>query len=336
MSVLYTIIGIATLIILHELGHFLAAKFFGMRVDEFGVGFPPKIFGKKIGETVYSLNLFPLGGFVKIHGEIGSEDGDPRSFANAPAWKRSIVISSGVIANFVIGWLIISSVLFFGTGAQGVFVERVLPDSPAEVAGFKAGDLLPSFKSSEEFLNFVKSEAGATVEFKVKRLNEDLNLSATLREPNQKDGALGVIIGDAGVSPHSLWESLTLGFKTSLNIIAAVFVGLASIIKALFTEGRLLEGFVGPIGVFGIAAQTAKSGIILFMQLLGLISLNLAALNVLPFPALDGGRLLFVIFEKIKGAKLTPKFEAVANGIGFSLLIALIVAITVRDVSRLF
>lgn len=336
MSIILTVIGIATLIILHELGHFLAAKFFGMRVDEFGVGFPPKIFGKKIGETVYSLNVFPLGGFVKIHGEIGLEDSDSRSFANAPAWKRAIVISSGVVANFIIGWLIISTVLFFGTGSQGVFVERVLPNSPAEVAGFKTGDLLKDFNGSEDFLSFVKSQSGQTVEFKIKRLNEEINLSATLRAPNEEEGALGVVIGDAGVKSHTFFESIYLGLKTSLNIMAAVFVGLTSIVKALFTEGRLLEGFVGPIGVIGLAAQTAKSGIILFMQLLGLISLNLAALNVLPFPALDGGRLLFVIFEKIKGAKLTPKFEAVANGVGFSLLIALIIAITVRDVSRLF
>lgn len=336
MTILLTILGISALIILHELGHFLTAKFFKMRVDEFGIGFPPRLFGRKIGETLYSINALPLGGFVKIHGEAGEGAEDPRSFAAAPAGRRSAVIIAGVVMNFLLGWFLISAVFFVGM-PSGILVENVLPGSPAESAGFKKGDFIEGFGSASEFISFVDARRGEVVELRVRGESGAGTVSVVPRlENGAGEGALGVVISGAGVPPHGILESLWQGLKVSLGIMGSILYGLFRIVATLFNEGKLMEGFVGPIGVFGIAAESVKSGFVFFMQLLGLISLNLAVLNVLPFPALDGGRFLFIIFEKIKGAKLSPAFESTANLIGFSLLIALILAVTVRDVAKLF
>ncbi len=338
MTVFYTILAIAALIILHELGHFLAAKFFGMRVDEFGIGFPPRIFGKKIGETVYSVNALPLGGFVKIHGEMGEEAStdDPRSFISATPLKRAVVIIAGVVMNFITGWLLISSVFFIGT-PTGILVENVQPGSPAEVAGIQKGDFIEDFSASSEFISFIESKRGGVADLKIRRGGEIEAIAVAPREViKEGEGAIGVVIAEAGVEPHSLFDSLARGLKTSFQIMNAVLGGLIRIVATIFSEGKLVEGFVGPVGVFGIAAQSFESGIMFFVQLLGLISLNLAMLNVLPFPALDGGRFLFILIEKIKGSRLSPKVEVVANATGFILLISLILAVTVRDVSRLF
>lgn len=336
MTILLTILGIAALIVLHELGHFLTAKFFGLRVDEFGIGFPPRLFGRRFGETMYSVNALPLGGFVKIHGESGEEAGDPRSFSNAPAGVRSAVIVAGVVMNFLLGWALLSLVLFVGT-PSGILVEGVMPGSPAEVAGFTRGDFIEGFETSAEFISFVDSQRGNAVEFRVRGGNGVRTVSVVPRlSNNEGEGALGVVVAEAGVPAHGFFESIWRGLNASFQIMGSILYGLWRIVATLFGEGKLMEGFVGPIGVFGIAAESVKSGLIFFLQLLGLISLNLAVLNVLPFPALDGGRFLFIIFEKIKGAKLSPSFEATVNMVGFSLLIALILAVTVRDVTRLF
>ena len=309
-----------------------------MRVDEFGVGFPPRLFGKKIGETLYSANVLPLGGFVKIHGEMGDETviNDPRSFIGAPPLKRAIVIIAGVVMNFMTGWFLISSVFFIGT-PTGILVEDIQAGSPAEVAGIKSGDFIEGFGGSGEFISYIDSRRGESVELKIRRDGEEKVVSIVPREVTREgEGALGVVIAEAGIPPHSLFESLARGLRTSLEIMVAVLAGLTRIIATIFSEGKLVEGFVGPVGVFGIASQTMKSGFMFFVQLLGLISLNLAMLNVLPFPALDGGRFLFILIEKIKGSRLSPKVEAAFNAAGFILLISLILAVTVRDVSRLF
>ncbi len=336
MTIILVIVGIATLVLVHELGHFIAAKLFGMKVDEFGIGFPPRILGRKIGETVYSINAVPLGGFVKLYGEIADAENarDPRSFSFAPAWKRAIVIVSGVVTNFLVGWIIVSAIFFIGT-PSGVIIERVFPGTPAEVAGLKTGDFLRDFSGAEEFQKFIKENAEKEFQLQVTRASGEIAVSVT---PRLMDGvgSLGVGIVDAGVAPQPFFTSLKKGAETSAAIVVGVITGLWKIIFTILTQGQLMEGFTGPVGVFGLAAASVKSGLIFFFQLLGIISLNLGVLNILPFPALDGGRLLFIIFEKIKGSRLTPSFEMIANGIGFFVLIALMVAITVRDVAKLF
>lgn len=336
MTIFLVIVGIAALVLVHELGHFIAAKLFGMRVDEFGIGFPPRLFKKKIGETVYSVNAIPLGGFVKLFGEIADVESvhDPRSFSSAPAWKRSLVIVAGVATNFIVGWLIISAVFFIGT-PSGVLIERVLEGTPASSAGLKMGDFLRDFKNAEEFQGYIKENQGSEIQLRVSRSSGDTVLSIVPRL-DINGGSIGVAIVDAGVAPQPFFTSIKRGAETSFAIVVGVVVGLWKIIYTIFTQGQLMEGFTGPVGVFGLATASVKNGLMFFLQLLGIISLNLGVLNILPFPALDGGRLFFIIIEKIKGSRLTPNFEMIANGIGFFLLISLMVAITIRDVAKLF
>jgi len=246
------------------------------------------------------------------------------------------VIIAGVVMNFMLGWAIISAVFFIGT-PSAILIESVLPNSPAEAVGLKQGDFVKDFTTAESFVEFIKNNAGKEINLNINRAGKDIEIKATPKIntlPGQ--GSLGVQIADVGIPAQGFLKSIFEGLRASLNITASIFVGLYKIIATFFVDGKLAEGFVGPIGVFGIALQSSRMGLIFLVQLIGMISLNLAALNVLPFPALDGGRLLFIIIEKLKGSRLTPKFEAYTNATGFFLLITLILSITLRDIAHLF
>lgn len=338
MVIVIVIIGISFLILVHEFGHFLAAKSFGLLVEEFGFGFPPKIFSKKIGETVYSLNLLPFGGFVKIYGETpqsGAMD-RLRSFSHQSAGKRILVILAGVLMNFIFGWLIISSVYIIGV-PRSLVITGLNENSPAALAGIKIGDQIADFKESDDFIGFVKENRGREIILNIKRGGESIPFKLIPRvDAPPGEGALGVAFSEAGLEKQPLLRSFVEGFKTSILIIGSIFSGLWSLLVGLFTQGKILEGFVGPVGIFGFANQAAGLGLVYLLQLIGLISLNLFVLNVLPFPALDGGRLFFILIEKIKGSPLSPNFEKSANAFGFIVLLILMIAITVRDIGRLF
>lgn len=339
MVVAVVIIGISALIIIHELGHFLAAKLHGLYVEEFGFGFPPRIFSKKIGETLYSFNLLPFGGFVKIHGE--SRDAvkagmESRSFAYQSFWKKASIVLSGVAMNFVVGWFVVSAVFMIGT-PKTLVVTDVAAGSPAAAAGLHEGDILMHFQSAEKFISFVNENRGRQVTLAINRGGKQLEISVVPRiSPPDGEGALGVGFTEAGVPATPILTSLWEGFRTSLFIVAAIFSAIGKLLFTLFTSGQILESFVGPVGIFGIANQAASIGLPFLFQLLGLISLNLFILNILPFPALDGGRMLFLIIEKLRGAPFSAKTERSANAVGFLLLILLMIAITVRDVINLF
>ncbi|MBI2075319.1 MAG: site-2 protease family protein [Candidatus Harrisonbacteria bacterium] len=338
MIILLTILGIALLIFAHEFGHFICAKAFGVRVDEFGIGFPPRLFSVTRGETRYSVNLFPLGGFVRLHGETARESealSDPRSFIAQPAWKRLVVIAAGVAMNVVLGWFVVSTVLFIGT-PRGLLIDRVLPDSAATEAGLFAGDFITGFTEGSAFTGYIRAHVGEAITINVVREGKRVAISAIPRAANAGGGILGVVVAEAGAAPLPLFVALREGFVQSAIMMASVVVGLWSILVSLFTQGKLLEGFVGPVGIFSVAQQTGSLGLAFLLQLIGAISLNLAVLNIMPFPALDGGRLLFLVFEKIKGSRLSPRFEMVANATGFALLLMLILAVTLRDVAQLF
>lgn len=343
MTIFIVILGISVIILLHELGHFLAAKSFGLLVEEFGFGFPPRLFSKKIGETTYSFNLLPFGGFVKIYGEnreaLRQAQGEPakeRSFAHQPFYKKTAVILAGVATNFILGWLIISAIFIMGS-RQIVAVTEVLKNSPAEAAGLQAGDVLVDFKTSEEFLKFVRENQGGKISLKTARDGDELVFELTPRiNPPAGEGAIGVAFAEAGLPKYSFFRSFWEGLKASVAVSVAIVVSLFQLLIGLFTEGRLAANFVGPIGIFGVANQAAGLGFAFLLQLIGLISLNLFVLNILPFPALDGGRFLFAVIEKIKKSPLSLKFEQSANALGFLILILLMIAITVRDVVRLF
>ncbi|MEK7521026.1 MAG: M50 family metallopeptidase [Patescibacteria group bacterium] len=359
LGILSVIIFLSLLILIHELGHFLAAKFFKLKVEEFGFGFPPRIVSKKKGETRYSLNWLPFGGFVKIYGENPLEqkrEGEERSAGTAPqadlnrsfsfqkAWKRAIVLSAGVFMNFIFGWAAISFVLAAGI-PSALFISEVKRESPAEAAGLKSADKIAAIyaggeslanPSANSFVEFVQKYKGEEFKITVERSGETLDIATASRvSPPAGEGALGIALLEAGSEPMPFFSALGEGLKDALIIIKEIIFAFSGALAGIFTDGSL-GGVTGPVGIVGVAAQAAGISVVYLLQLFGLISLNLAVLNALPFPALDGGRLFFVLIEKIKGSPVSAKAEGIAHAVGFSLLLALMAAITIKDVAGLF
>jgi len=345
MSFLFVIIGLAVLVLIHELGHFLMAKRFGLLVEEFGFGFPPRLFAKKIGETLYSFNLLPIGGFVKIYGESGEllhnprvfpreeKIADGRSFERQSAWKRVAIMLAGVFMNFLLGWLLLSVVFMIGV-PRAVVITQVLENSPAAAAGFQLGDVVLGYEKPEDLISHVQANRGQELTLEIKRGKENLKISAVPKN-GVTEGALGVALAGVGFEARSPWQALVSGLVSAFWIGVSVIVGFWNLITSLFIELKVPQGIVGPVGIFGVASQAGSLGVVYLLQLVAVISLNLAALNILPFPALDGGRIFLVLVEKIKGSPLKPQTEILINGVGFTFLLVLMAVITVKDIASL-
>lgn len=324
------------MIIIHELGHFFTAKYFGLLVEEFGFGLPPRAGGKYWGETLVSLNWLPLGGFVKIYGE--RHDGEKesinptRSFSHLKIWKKAVVIAFGVVMNFALGWFLVSLVFMAGI-PQSIVITEVRKSSLAETAGLLPGDQIIGFQETDGFINFINENKGREAVLKIVRAGEDLEVKITPRVAvPEGEGNLGISIAEAGLPKTGFFRSFWEGLKTSASIIVAIVFSLGQLAVGLFTDANILDKFVGPVGIVNTAIQTTKLGAVYFLQLLALLSLNLAVFNILPIPALDGGRLLFLLIEKIKGSPIKPYTENLVNGLGFAFLILLILTVTVKDV----
>ncbi len=336
IGIIAVIIFLSLFILIHEFGHFLVAKKFGLLVEEFGFGLPPRIWGKKVGETIYSINALPFGGFVKIYGEDRQAENDgiaaSRSFGSLPIWRRMLVIVAGVFMNFLLGWLLVSIIFNIGI-PQAVFITDVLQNSPAAEAGLQSNDKIIGFSNVDEFVKYVDGYRGENIVLKIEREGKEMELQAMPRlDPPAGEGALGIILSEAGLPKQSFFVSVWEGLKTSLEIVKMVFITIFNLIKSIFVGQASLGAVTGPIGIVKITAQMGNLGFIYVLQLLALISLNLVVINILPFPALDGGRLLFLLIEKIKGSPLPAKFERYVNAAGFTLLLFLMAAITVKDI----
>lgn len=364
---LLVIIGLSLLILGHEAGHFVIAKLFGLKVDEFGFGFPPRIWAWRpekgprkfasspresavLGETEYSFNWLPFGGFVKIAGEndpvpfssendvqqVPAAQDRTRLFFFQPAWKKAAIVAAGVAVNFVLGWILLSVIFMVGVPKQ-IVISGIQPGSPAEEVGLLSGDVIKGFAGSAEFIEFVNVNKGKEIELDVERQGKELSLRATPRaDLPPGEGALGVFIFDAGEEPRGFFAAIWGGLKRAFGICVSVAVSLFYLVRNLFFHGSLLEGVVGPVGIFSIAYGAGGLGPMFLIQLIAVISMNLAVVNLIPFPALDGGRLLLIGIEKIKGSPVPRKVELIANGFGFAFLLFLMMALTARDVSQLF
>lgn len=355
IGIIAVIIFLSILILVHEFGHFWVAKKFGLLVEEFGIGLPPKIWSKKIGETVYSVNALPFGGFVKIFGENQSADlparqrPEPqamaggrgldadsrrRNFTDLSIGRRAVVISAGVLMNFLLGWLVISIIFSIGI-PQTVLITEVQSDSPAAGIGLQIGDKIIGFSNVEKFINFIDAGRGQEIVLKIERNGEIKEFKTIPRiNPPSGEGALGVGLIEAGLPKQNLLASFWEGLKTSVETVKMIFAALFNLIAKAFVGKASLEQIAGPIGIVKVTAQASTLGFVYLLQLLALISLNLAVINLLPFPALDGGRLLFLLIEKIKGSPLPEKFEKYANAVGMALLLLLMIIITIKDISR--
>lgn len=348
ISILVFLIVLSVLVLIHELGHFLAAKKVGIWVEEFGLGLPPRVFGKKIGQTIYSVNWFPFGGFVRMHGEDSSSKVEKeKAFIFKSKGQRLFVVTAGVLMNFVLA-IVIFSVIYFFTGiprnTKTVRVVDVLPGSPAEEVGILKGDIVKSVDdqvvdSTSSFVSYVDLKKGESVSLIVKRGEEDISLQVVPRvSPPDNEGPLGVIISSTEIYYPPVWQrpfyGAFYGVKEALFWGRNIAFGLSKMIAGLF-KGDVPKDVAGPVGIFAITTQAAKLGIFTLLNFVGILSLNLAILNIFPFPALDGGRLFFILFEMVFRRKVPERIESAIHMAGMAFLLLLLVAITVFDFKRL-
>lgn len=354
LTIVAFLIVLTLLVFVHELGHFVAAKRAGLRVHEFGFGFPPRIIGIKKGDTVYSINAIPLGGFVKIEGEDGGNKNDPKSFSSKPAWIRATILLAGVIMN-----LIFAAVLFavgFGIGLPQAVPDEAIPHavventhiqvtgvdagSPAEAAGLKAGDEIVAYNADglttiASLQEKVSQTRGKASEIVVIRNNEQKLLVVTPRPENvEGQGPLGIELSRVGTVSYPWYWAAWYGAKTSITSFGLIASSIYQLIHDAFVQGHVNgDAFTGPVGIAVLTGQFAHQGIMYLIWFTAFLSVNLAFINVIPFPALDGGRLLFVIIEKIRrGKKVKAETENLAHVIGFGILLLLVFVITFKDV----
>ncbi len=349
VSIFVFLLVLSILVIVHEFGHFIMARRAGVWVEEFGFGLPPRLFGKQFGETLFSVNALPFGGFVKLHGEQ-EEEGvtDPkRAFLNKNKRTRISVIVAGVVMNFILAIVAFAIVYSFSgipKDTHKLKIVDVSAGSPAQVSGLIVGDIVTkvgkdSVDSVDSFISKVNDQKGKNVSFEIVRNGNTLKLQIKPREnPPAGEGALGVTITTTEIYYPPVWQrpfyGIYYGFKEAVFWGQTIALGLWTLVAELF-KGHVPQGVSGPVGIFAVTSEAAKSGILNLINFVGILSVNLAILNILPFPALDGGRLLFIGIEAVLGRKVLPKVESITHSIGMIILLILLAAITFHDVARL-
>ena len=353
------LVVISVLIFVHEFGHFVFAKRAGMRVEEFGFGFPPRLFGVKKGETVYSINLIPFGGFVKILGEEGGHAGEPGSFSAKSIWTRLSVVVAGVMMNFLLAVFLLMLGNFLGLRIglvddnlsanaknKQIQIIQIAENSPAQIADLRLLDEIVGFKkensviyvsATKEVQDFVRENAGVKSVILIKRAGQPLEKEILPRKnPPEGQGALGISLALTGVVSYPWYESVWRGVYDAVILTINTILGYWMLIKTLLIKGKLMADVSGPIGIATMTGQAARIGLNYLIQFVAMISVNLAVLNIIPFPALDGGRAVTLIIEKIKGSPINRKVENMVNTAGFALLIVLMIYVTVKNLIIIF
>lgn len=367
------------LVVAHELGHYWAAKKFGIKTEEFGFGIPPRAFGlyrdkdgkkrwvwggKETPEavgTVVSFNYLPLGGFVKIKGEEAEgEDStaDADSFVSKKPWQRAVVLIAGVSMNFILAFILFT--VGFKTGIPKSFVEyifqekipveifvrEILPDSPASKSSLLAGDQIigineQEFTAIEDLQKFVKDKEGQDLNYHIKRGVDGKTFDVKVRPAKIKNSSgeeqvgIGIALADSGLIKYSFFESVSRGAQATYKSVEMIFVELGKMLrKAIFGTGESTGELAGPIGIAIISGDAARMGLPYILQFMAILSINLAVINILPLPAVDGGKLLFVILEKIKGRPVDRKLENIIHYIGFMLFILLALIVTAGEIQK--
>ena len=366
ITVLIFLVLLSVLVLVHELGHFIAAKKLGVTAEEFGLGLPPKITKLFVWKgTEFSLNWLPIGGFVRMRGEdaANSEFSIQHSvlvnkgyfYAQKP-WKRATILLAGVTMNMLLGILAFSLVYFkLGIPQSGnvVRIDGVAPGSPAEQAQLRTGDVVKELQANrlsgyqvtetKEFVEFINNHRGEEITLVIKRGDEEKEVAVTPRietETPEGEGALGVAVSSVIFVRYPWWQmpfrASWVGLKEALAWGTEIFSGLVAMVVNLITLGKIPTDVAGPVGIAKITGQVASKGWVPLVQFAGILSVNLAIVNVLPIPALDGGRLLFLGIEKLLGRPINPKKERWANLVGYGALITLILLATIQDFFRIF
>ncbi len=370
MNILIFIVILLILVLVHEFGHFIVAKKSGIRVDEFGFGFPPKLFGVKKGETTYTINALPFGGFVKIFGENPDDENTngpdkARSFVHKPKYIQALVLVAGVFMNFLLAWVLIVCLFTFGsrsqvdptlTGAhysnERVTIVDVTPGSPAQIAGLKAGDEintialqsdssvsiygdLMTVENMQDFIGAHPNEPLAiTVGHRLECCDAPVIVTPLPGVGDNRPG-VGVSIDTIGTLKLPLHRAIIEAAKREWYVSKTIVVFLGTLIHDSVLGHADLSQVSGPVGLVHSVGSTVSFGFSYLVWFIALISINLGIVNLIPFPALDGGRLLFLLIEKIKGSRISPKVVNTLNMIGFGLLILLMLFVTYHDIVKL-
>ncbi len=348
MTIILFIIVLLVTVLVHEWGHFIAARKSGMTVEEFGFGIPPKLWSWKKGETVYSINALPFGGFVKIAGENGIENGIPldKQFESKPWWKQSIVLIAGVVCNILLAIFLFTISFSLGTPTISPTgtptVIHITANSPVEEAGIKVGDVINQVSKGNQTIENVDTTslkafiAGSTDPLSITytRSKETTTVSVS---PKETDGAVALGIGVEKVTLEhtSVPQAFTKALKQTSIITSSIFNTVGDLLGKLVTGKKQTEQLIGPIGLAKEVRNASAIGFAYLLSFTAMISINLAVINILPFPALDGGRLIIVLLERLFNRKFSKKVVGMIHAGGFILLIGLMIVLSVGDIGRL-
>jgi len=353
LTAVILIVVLSLLVFVHEFGHFITAKLAGAKVDEFGFGFPPRIAGFKRGDTLYSINWVPLGGFVRIKGESGENTKDQDSFANKSLPARALIICAGVIMNVVLAWFVLSVGYVIGLPQviedlpasarvvdQKLQVYSVLKDSPAFAADLRTGDSIASVDGRtlvdyEQFREYTGSREGVPISLTVSREGKLLQKTVTPRiiAESGRAGA-GIAVVETGLVSYPWYLAPVQGLAATWFFVKEIVGAFYGLLRDLFTTQRVTVEFSGPVGIAIITAEVVRMGFRHLLQFVALLSVNLAVINILPFPALDGGRLLFLVIERLRRRAVSARIEAMVHNFGFVFLMLLVLVITYRDMVK--
>lgn len=349
---------LSVLVIAHEWGHYAAARKMGMGIEEFGVGFPPRLFGKKDKQgTLWSINLIPLGGFVRIKGENGEQRGEHDAFAQKSIPARIFVLLAGVIMNLLVAWVLFSAGFAFGLPAVveewtdgkaivtnlSVDVVQIVQNSPAAAAGLKEGDKIIEI-DGVSFTDGALARAalvphldGSPIAFTYERsgTRDHVSITPAYVEELGKPGVGVALIGTGNVR-YPFYLAPIKGAETTISMTIQVIGAFFGLIAGLFQQKDVVADLSGPIGIASLTGQVARLGFLHLLQFTAMLSVNLAVLNALPFPALDGGRVFFVLVEGVRRKPNSLQFEQMAHTVGFALLILLVLFVTYKDIVKLF